>query len=255
MENLEQSTPDVVNEAPSPSVESNSPPASAAPSAPAPEAAKEPPFHEHPRFKEIINKNNEYSQRMREYEKQVQELKSTIEKANAPASPETKLLQRLKDIDPEFGQFMEQQHATRAQLQEQLQQIEQWRSQQEAVAQRTQINSALEKLHIENKVPNELRKVYEAQLEQIARGNPNLGLQDLPSMYNEVHSTLSKYMEGVRREALASYSQSKVVSSSVPSPSKGPSPKTGTAKTEYSKDPAEARAQVVRNTLKSLRSQ
>ena len=260
MEDLEQSVPDAGSEASSPSAESNSTPTeqqaeASTPKVEAAPVAKEPPFHEHPRFKEIITKNNEYSNRLREYEKKFQDLTTKFEKSATPASPESKLLERLKGIDPEFGQFMEQQYATRTQLQEQLQQMEQWKSQQEAASQRTQVTSALEKLHADNKVPNELRKMYEAQLEQVARSNPNLGIQDLPGMYTAVHSDISKYIETVRREALSSYSKDKTASASVPSLPKGQSPKSGQSKTQYSKDPAEARAQIVKNTLKSLREQ
>lgn len=254
MENLEQSVSDVSSEQSSPSPESQSAP-KAAP-APAEAVSKEPPFHEHPRFKEIINKNNEYSQRLQDYEKRFQELSGKLEQSTPKApTPESKLIERLKGVDPEFGQFMEQQHATRAQLEAKLQAMEQWKASQEQNTYRGQITSSLEKLHTEHKVPEAVRELYEAQLERIAKANPHLSLQDLPNVYKGIHEKFNGYMESVKRDTLSSYTTSKTKDASIPSAPKGTTPKPGTSKIEYSKDPAEARKQIVERTMKSLRNQ
>ncbi len=257
MENNE-SVQDVSSESSSPSPESQSSSnvveqnsQQASPS----ESKQETPFHEHPRFKELINQRNEFSQRLQDYEKRFQELNSRIEQSQPKApTPENKLLERLKSIDPEFGSWAEQQHNARMQLEKQLQDQVQWRQSQEASTFRNQLNSSLEKLHMDHKVPEAMRDVYQASLQAVAQANPNLGLQDLPNVYKGIHEKISKYVESVKRDALTEYSKSKVKDAAIPSTPKGPSPKPGTAnKTQYSKDPAEARAQVVANAMKGLR--
>ena len=191
---------------------------------------------------------------MQEYEKRFQELNTRIEKPKA-TTPEEALLTRLKGIDPEFGSWAEQQHQMKVQLEQKLAAMEQWRSAQEAQSTKSQIDSSLQKLHSEHKVPEGVRGLYEARLEQLARSNPNLTINDLPNVYREIHEGFSKYMESAKREALSSYTQAKTKDSAVPAPSKGTSPKSGTQKFEYSKDPAEARKQVVQNALRSLRNE
>lgn len=255
MENVDQSVNDAP-EASSPSSEesSSSTPEQASPQAEA--APKEVPFHEHPRFKELINYKNEASQRLQEYEKRFQELSSRIEQSNKPkeVSPEAKLLERLKGIDPEFGTWAEQQHQAKTQFEQQVKAINEWRAAQEAQSTRSQITSTLERLHTENKVPEPLREFYQAALQQAAQANPTLSLQDLPNLYKGIHDKFSKFLESSKRETVASYSQSKAKDSSVPAPAKGTSPKQGSPKVEYSKNPEEARAQIVERAMKSLRS-
>lgn len=216
---------------------------------------KELPFHEHPRFKELINQRNEFSQRLQEYEKRFKDMDSKLEQSAPKAqTPEGRLLERLKGIDPEFGSWAEQQHNARAQLEKDLAEQKQWRQAQEQQSQQGRIQSSLEKLHSEHKVPEAMRDVYEAQLERAAKANPNLSLSDLPKVYKEIHDRHSQYIESIKRDTLASYSQGKTKDSSIPAPAKGTSPKPGTPKFEYSKDPQEARAQVVKNALKGLKN-
>lgn len=258
MENLEQSVNDV-SEAPSPSTESTSSPKVenvTQQETSSNQSKQEPPFHEHPRFKELINQRNEFSKRLQEYENRFKELDGKIQQsAPKAATPESKLLERLKGIDPEFGSFMESQHAMRAQLEAKLQAMEQWKSAQEAASTRTQITNSLQQLHTQHKVPEPMRELYEAALEREARNNPHLSLNDLPQVYKAIHDKVNSQFESIKRETLASYSQAKTKDASIPSAPKGPSPKPGTPKPEYSKNPEEARAQIVRNTMKSLRSQ
>jgi exonuclease VII small subunit len=250
MSEFEQSGQDVSPEASSTPAESNV--SSSEAKAP---VEKEIPFHEHPRFKEVINQKNEFSQRLQEAEKRFQELSSRFESSKPKeATPESKLLERLKGIDPEFGSWAEQQHAMKQQLEQKLTAMEQWKSSLESSQQMSQVTSSLEKLHTENNVPADLRDFYEAQLERAAKANPNLTLQDLPKVYKEIHDRHSKYMESVKRDVLASYTQSKSKDAAIPSASKGNTQKPGNPKFEYSKDPSEARSQIVKNALKGLKS-
>lgn len=258
MEDLEQSVSDV-SEASSTSPESESlsnVPEKTSEASSGNQSKPEVPFHEHPRFKELINQRNEFSQRLQEYEKRFQDIDGKISK-NTPKeeTPESKLIQRLKGIDPEFGSWAEQQHTAKMQLEKDLAEQKQWRQNYEANNQKTQINSSLEKLHTDNKVPAPMREFYEAALRQVALNNPNLRMNDLPGVYKTIHDKFSKFMETEKRSTLASYSQDKTKGSAVPASSKGPSPKSGTSKVEYSKDPQEARKQIVERAMKSLRNQ
>lgn len=256
MDELEQSGTDVI-ESPSPSADEASKSESSAP-AEQPKQS-EPPFGEHPRFKELIQQKNELSTRLQDMERSFKELQGKVDQSNKPvaaASKEAALISRLKGIDPEFGTWAEQQEALKAQLAE----FTQWRQQSEARTTQEAVASGLEKLHSEYKVPEGAKNIYQAMIREQATLNPQLGLKDLPTVYKQVHETVSKLLEAQKRDALASYSKEKAVDSKMPpaskvqaAPSKPGASKQAAAK--YSSDPTEARAQVVSNALKLFRNQ
>jgi seryl-tRNA synthetase len=250
MEDLEQSTQDVSAESSSAPVESESSPKQVEGQDASSPSKSEVPFHEHPRFKELIQQRNEFSQRLQEYEKRFQEINGRIEQSQPKApTPEAKLLERLKGIDPEFGSWAEQQHKAKAELEQKLAQFEQWKTQSEQHNYLSAATSAADRVKAELKVDPTLHNMY---LKQIPMGTP---VEQIPQMYKQMHESVNKLIENAKREALTSYSKEKTKDSSIPAPSKGASPKPGGPKFEYSKDPAEARAQVVKNALKSLKNQ
>lgn len=250
MENSNESVQDVMSESSSGSPEQDT----AVEQSSAPKQT-EVPFHEHPRWKEVMNERNEFSNQLRESERRYEDLRRELEglKPKAP-TPDGRLLDRLKGLDPEFGAFMEQQYNSRAALEKELAEHKSWRSQQEINQLNSQIKSSLDKLHTENKVPDQLKKFYESALESAAKQNPRLTLNDLPSIYKNVHNELNSYIESVKRDALASYSQEKKVDAKIPSAPKGLSPKPSQAsKPEFSRNKEEALQQIVKRVA-GLRS-
>lgn len=150
------------------------------------------PFHEHPRFKELIDERNDLRSRLEALEKRAEK--------PAEASKDA-LVERLKGIDPEFGERFEKLDSSRQELEE----LRKWRKQAEANEIRTQVETRLSKLEDEYKVPEALRNVYRLELEQAARNNPKMGLDDISSAYKSVHEKFSKLFDNVKREERKKY--------------------------------------------------
>lgn len=216
------------------------------------ESKPETPFHEHPRFKELINEKNQFASRYEEMSKQVKEMQARMEEFAKPKPVETKnqLIERLKGIDPEFGTWAEQQEATRAQLQE----FAQWKAQLEVEKGQAQVRESVTRLHSEHKVSPELQGIYESQIKAIAQSNPSLGLKDLPALYKQVHDQFSKIFEARERSKLASYAQGKKQDAAVPPAQKGQAPKPSAPKTSYPKDREEAKSVMVKQIMNQLRN-
>lgn len=194
------------------------------------------PFHEHPRFKELVSQKNEYADQIKQLQRQIGELSRPKD-----LPKEDPLLTRLKGIDPEFGARFEQLSAT----QQELQELRTWKQQMETERVREQAVRSIGDMHESNKVPSELRPMYEAMIEQRARANPNLGLKDLPGVYKDIHDSFSKYLEGTKRQVTESYVKDKKKDASLPaSTSKGKAVEPG-KNFQFSKNPDEARAQLV----------
>jgi len=207
------------------------------------------PFHEHPRFKELVQQKNDFAKRVETYEKELSDLRSRFDSKpkEAVESAEAKLISRLKGIDPEFGTWAEQQQK----LQSELSELKQWKVQNE---QQTYLNSArsvAERLQSELKVDPELHNMY---LQQIPMGTP---VDKISQMYKDINDKVSKLFEAKERAALSKYSDSKKVDAKVPVSAKGRAvnPSNKADKPAYSKDPDEARAQIVANSLRMLRNQ
>lgn len=257
MSELEQSSSMDVSEGSSPSPESQSSlnQSSSDNSKLSSESQSKPetPFHEHPRFKELIEQKNQFADRLKDYDtrfKEMQEKLSVYEKQSAPKSKEQQLIERLKGIDPEFGTWAEQQEALRNQLNE----FNQWKQQMERTNAQKEAASTLESLHAEYKVPKESREMYMALIQQAASSNPNLTPKDLPTVYKQVHGYVSNFLDSYKRSTLAEYTAGKKSDSKVPAASRGTAPKPQ-GKVEYSKDPEAARAQIVARTLERVRAQ
>lgn len=247
---LEQST-EVVNEAESaPAVESNSSEKGADVNeklTSSPETKPDnTPFHEHPRFKELIQQKNEFASRFSEQTKLIQDLQSKLEGLNKPKaedSPEAKLINRLKGVDPEFGTWAEQQEALRKELSD----LKEWKSSYEKQTYITSAKATVDRLQSELKVEADLHDMY---LSRIPMGTP---IDKVAEAYKAQHDKISKLFESRERAALSKYSTDKKVDSKVPTAAKGNATKSATKKFEYSKDPEEARSQMIKRAISMAR--
>lgn len=173
------------------------------------------PFHEHPRFKELITQKNEYQQRLSQFESQMQKMQAEyaqqIQQMQAQLKPKQEtnpyapLLERLKGIDPEFGGAQEK---LLGEIQR-VQQLEQRLAQFESQRSTETAENSLNKLYNDFKVPEDRRDLYRAQIENLAYKNPNMSLKDLDNVFKQVHESQTKFFDGLERKIRGSYVQEK----------------------------------------------
>ncbi len=181
-------------------------------SAPEIKAEEKPaPFHEHPRFKELIEQNRSFkeqdSQRAQTIERMQQELYALRQQATPKKEePKDQFLADLEKVNPAYAKSLQsvydQANKTTA-LEARIAQYEQQQFQKEAVS---HFNSLLET----NKITDPMdRKIYERAVraevyERESRGQ-KLGLKDLDKIVNEFHSEYKKAMEDRERAITAKY--------------------------------------------------
>lgn len=181
------------------------------------------PFHEHPRFKELITHKNESAQRIQNYEKQLQQYQTRVQemerrmqegfKKPEPAKPDYgSVIERLKGIDPEFAGLQNQMFERTQQieqLQQQLQQQVSWQQQQQQEQGHKSAMNRLSELYNEYKVPEEHKGFYQDLIEAEAFRNNKAGLNDLDSIFKGAHERFSKFTDGYSRQIRESYVSSK----------------------------------------------
>lgn len=190
------------------------------------ESQKQPevPFHEHPRFKELIEYKKQSEERLANYERQMQQVQSQYQealKAREPAKQKHPFLENIAKVDPAFGEYFEslESRAAKAEaLEQRIQQFETKQFQERAV---NTVNS----LHEQNKVSPELRDFYNAQLIAAESQGRIRGIDDIQKVYREVHEGISKVLEARDRTTRASYVTDKSKDASNPtSQPKGKAP-------------------------------
>lgn len=207
------------------------------------------PFNEHPRFRELIDEKNTLKTQLAEMQAQIQRL-------STPQQPQTKeekdaMVERLMGIDPEFGKDYA---GLKAALKE-LNELKAWKQQTETQSIQEKAVTSVNQLHEQNKVPAELRDMYNAALEAEARKNPRMTLNDLPNAYKAVHERFTKYIDSVKRSERESYVSDKRSDARAPSSQPKGRPVTGSTRKEFSSDPGEARQQTVSEVLKLMRAE
>lgn len=248
---LEQQSSDVSTESPS---ETQAPAVKTDASEKAAPTEKYVPYE---RFQEVIQLKNEFAKKEESLARELKELRDQINRRPEPTEAQVKkenaLIGRLKGIDPEFGTWAEQQETLKGQLDE----LKQWKAEAEAERLRTQADSSFEKLHSEHKVPKEMQDFYKAsvvqEVQRIERSGRALSLTDLPAVYKSVHDNFTKFFEVQKRANIANYASQKKVDATLPAAKKGVAAKPTTAKPTYSRDPEEAKAQIVSRALQKAR--
>lgn len=173
--------------------------------------AKEPPFHEHPRFKELIEERKQMQEQLQAFQRQMTEQQTQMKSFGQ--KPEVNpFVAKLSEIDPAYGEWAKDMEKTKAEFAE----MKAWKQEQAREQLVQQYTSQVDKLHEDNKVPAELRELVKAQIDAMAISNPNLGLKDLPKVYGDVYGKLSKILEGTKRAERASYVSDKTKDGNVP---------------------------------------
>lgn len=215
------------------------------------------PFHEHPRFKELVEQKNQFHEESTKLKQQVEQMQQylqymAMQQQKTGAKPETKdeLIERLKGIDPDFGARFEELNA----LKNEVQEMREWRNQYTAEAGRQQTESSIESLHSEYKVSDQYKGLYRSMIAEMANKDRRLTAKDLPKVYKSVHEQISGIIDGIKRSERESYLTSKKTDSSKPTTqTKGKIP--GGKTDEFSSNPEDARAQIVRRVMNKVREE
>lgn len=219
MENSEIQNEAVTSEESSPSSESASSSQTQtgnAESTTASPAPKEAPFHEHPRFKELVEQKNQYQKQLQEHAQMVQNMQRQMAEMQKSASARQEqakptydqVLKRLEGIDPEFAQLQAQlakDALSVPELRQQLEGFKEWQQRVELETVATKAESRLNQLYTENKVPDALKSMYRAKVENLAYSKNGASLDDLDNFFRQAHDELSKFFSDYDRNKTASY--------------------------------------------------
>lgn len=197
-------------------------------------AEKPAPFHEHPRFKELIDSNRTYKQELETMRQQLQEFQmrqrlemEARQQASQPKQEQPsydELWQRLNGIDPVFAKAIREAYDKGSKydtLAKEIEDIKAWRTEQANRATANEYESSMKKLHEQYKVPDNLRSRYEREVQAAIVQNRNLKLSDLPNLYKSVHEDYSKFIEDFRRTERESYVKEKKKDAAPTTPSGG----------------------------------
>lgn len=172
------------------------------------------PFHEHPRWKEVIEERNSFKQSVEESRRVIERLQAQMEMLKPQQTKsepaKDKFLEDLEKISPEYAKSFQS-------VMDQARKAEQVEQRLAQYEQRETANAAINKfqgLLTANKVEDAMDKeLYEKAVraevyEQEARGK-KLNLDDLEKIFNSFHGKYSKAMEERNRKLTASYVQAK----------------------------------------------
>jgi DNA repair exonuclease SbcCD ATPase subunit len=162
------------------------------------------PFHEHPRFRELIDQKNKMAEEVQSYQRSMSEMQQMVrelqQRAQQPKQ-EDALIARLKQIDPEFGSRFEELNSAK----EEIRAFREWQQDMQMQTYRHQAETSLSSLYDQHKVPENFRERYKNEINAIAAANPDLRVSDLPKVFKHVHDGYTKFVEELRRQERASY--------------------------------------------------
>lgn len=211
------------------------------------------PFHKHPRWIERDNELKAERERAARLERQYSEMEARIKELSAP-KPETKedvLIKELKEIRPEFGERFEK-------LWTKLSSVEKMEQELQGLRQQQFLNQAVatvNKLHTENKVSPELQELYNEQLDTMYRAGQLRSVDDISRTYKAVHERYTKLLDGIKRSEREAYSSSKKQDAAVPTSQPKGKAVPASKGFEFSKDPGEAKAQLVKRIMETAKTE
>lgn len=255
MENLELQTNTDEIQASSEPTQSEQPETSVAgnesPQETPPKQPESTPFHEHPRFKELVEQKNQALEQSRRLQEQYAQMEAKIAQLSKKPEPQDPLLARLKSIDPEFGERFEKLTATEKELAE----LRQWRQEMQEQQFVSSAVSKIKDLHSSNKVDANLAARYEKDLDSMYRAGQIRSMEDVEKAYKSIHEEYSALFDTVKRAERESYVVGKKADAKVPTSQ--PKGKTvPAAKAEaFSSNPSEARAQLVKRILSTAKAE
>lgn len=212
------------------------------------------PFHEHPRWKELMDQRKADQDRIKQYERQLEQINQRLSQPPKTAQQKddrAELFDRLKGIDPAFGKLMEELYQKAGKIEE----VDSWRQQTTAETVREKAIGTINQFYSESKVPAEWQPTLNAQIEAAIRADSSIGLHNLKEVCARVHQDFAKMIDSVKRSERESYVTGKKADNAAPaSQPKGQPAKPGNRAPEWSKNPQERRAQLEAKILEQLRA-
>lgn len=220
------------------------------------------PFHEHPRFKELVEQKNQALQAQRALEQKLQEIERRVSQHQQPQTPQAQardeLIEDLKKIDPRLAERLERFTQGQTKVDELLKKLEGLEKKDQQRDQQAVVQTAVSKinqLHETNKVSPELKQMINDKLDLLYMQG-KLNLQNLDATYKQSYEAFKKYEDTLTRTVRESYVKDKKQDAQVPtSQPKGTPAKPAPKKPNWSKDPEVAKAQVVSRYLKQIASE
>lgn len=237
--------------------ESNSSGGESPAQAAAPKQTEPTPFHEHPRFKELVEQKNSYAKEIESAKAQIQafqkELSSLKESQPKPATETDALIADLKKIDPRLANVIESQLKAAQESQTIKARLEAFEKQSQEAARSQQVQTAVSKInqmHDTNKASPEVRQFVNDKLDLMYMQG-KLNLQNLDQAYKEQYDAIKKYEDSLTRQIRESYVKEKTKDASVPaSVPKGTQAKPAPKALNAPKGKDELKAAVVKSFLK-----
>lgn len=218
------------------------------------------PFHEHPRFKELVEQKNEalknYQSMQDRFKSLEQQLSSFKDSQPKPPSEFDTLIKDLKQVDPRLAAALEANMKSSEQakaLQERLDNFEKQSHEQKAQSALTNAVSKINSMHELNKLPDFAKSVINNQLDLAYRSqklNPS-DLKGIETAYNEALKGFKSFEETFKRSVTEGYVKDKAKDSSVPTSQPKGTPAKATQKAPPTfKDKDALRSAVVKSYLK-----
>lgn len=213
------------------------------------------PFHEHPRFKELVEQKNQAISQQKALEERYAQMEARVKQLTESSKPQTadkdELIEHLRTIDPRLADRLEKMTKALPTVESMQQKLESFERQQAVSNAVSRINS----MHDANKVSPELKNFINSQLD-LKYMQGQLNLQNLDTEYKNVHEQFKKYEEAIKRTTLEGYVPAKKADAKAPTSQPKGKPATSTSKAPaFSKDPELARQQVVSRYLKMAKAE
>lgn len=179
----------------------------------APEVKQEeklPPFHEHPRFKEVIEQNRSYKDQLSQYQgalERLQQQMETLKQQNVPKQevPKDPFLSDLEKVNPAYAKSLQSVYDRAAKAEQIEQRLQQYEQQQFAQQAYSRFDNLLSTAKVSDSDKEMYKDAVEAEVFRREAQGKKLGLNDLDSIFNQFHTKYSKFKEDMERSITAKY--------------------------------------------------
>jgi len=176
------------------------------------------PFHEHPRFKELIEQNRAFKEASEKQAQDFYRLQGQLDayqrQQQAPVKkeepPVDQFLQDLEKVNPAYAKSLKSVYEKAAKAEQIEQRLQQYEQQQFAQKAYSHFDSLLASNKVEGDMAKEVYKAaVEAEVFRREQRGEKLGLNDLDKIFNSFHGKYAKYNEERERAITAQYSTAK----------------------------------------------
>lgn len=183
------------------------------------------PFHEHPRFKELIEERRAYKEQLDQTKGYVEAMQRELhaERAARQVKPTVSnepkykaLLEQVRAVNPEFAQLQEELMSSLEEAKKEASNSKKALDRLDAYEQREFQNAAISKLSTlmeSNKIPDPMRKRYDREVRAMAyeeeMQGKKLSLADVDRLFKAVHEEYAPFVESIKRESLKGYVKEK----------------------------------------------